>query len=62
MVEHLSVHYAVTQCLATVDQRNERSWRLLERLGFARADAAQAMVTDVQAGDWLYRRDTSGAS
>jgi RimJ/RimL family protein N-acetyltransferase len=62
MVEHLIAHYAVTQCLATVDQRNQRSWRLLERLGFARADAAQAMAMDVQAGDWLYQRDTPGAS
>jgi [ribosomal protein S5]-alanine N-acetyltransferase len=60
MVEHLTAHYAVTQCLATVDQRNERSWRLLERLGFARADAAQAAAMDVQAGDWLYQRDMSG--
>ena len=56
MVEHLTTHYAVTQCMATVDQRNERSWRLLERLGFARADAAQAAAMQVQAGDWLYLR------
>ena len=56
MVEHLIAHYAVTQCLATVDQRNERSWRLLVRLGFVRADAVQATAIDVQAGDWLYLR------
>ncbi len=62
MVEHLIAHYAVTQCVATVDRRNRRSCRLLERLGFSRADAAQAMAMDVQAGDWLYRRDTSGAT
>ncbi len=54
MIEHLIAHYAVTQCMATVDRRNERSWRLLERLGFARADAAQATAMDVQVGDWLY--------
>jgi [ribosomal protein S5]-alanine N-acetyltransferase len=54
MIEHLASHHAVTQCMATVDRRNERSWRLLERLGFARADAAQAAAMDVQAGDWLY--------
>ena len=54
MVEHLLVHYAVRQCMATVDRRNERSWRLLERLGFVRADAAQAAAMEVQAGDWLY--------
>ena len=51
MIDHLIARYAVTQCMATVDKRNERSWRLLERLGFARADAAQI---EVQAGDWLY--------
>jgi [ribosomal protein S5]-alanine N-acetyltransferase len=56
MIEHLTSHYAVTQCMATVDKRNERSWRLLERLGFARADAEQAAAMDVQAGDWLYLR------
>ncbi len=56
MVEHLIAHYRVTQCMATVDQRNERSWRLLERLGFSCADATQAAAMDVQAGDWLYLR------
>ena len=56
MVEHLIAHYAVTQCMATVDQRNERSWRLLERLGFARVDAAQAAEMKIQASDWLYVR------
>ena len=56
MVEHLIAHYAVTQLMATVDQRNQRSWRLLERLGFARADAKQTAALDVQAGDWLYLR------
>ena len=56
MVEHLIAQYAVTQCMATVDQRNERSWRLLERLGFARADAALAAGMEIQAGDWLYLR------
>jgi [ribosomal protein S5]-alanine N-acetyltransferase len=56
MVEHLTAHYAVMQCMATVDQRNQRSWRLLERLGFARAGAEQAAAMQVQAGDWLYLR------
>lgn len=54
MVEHLMAHYAVTQCMATVDKRNERSWRLLERLGFVLADAALTAPMQVQAGDWLY--------
>jgi hypothetical protein len=29
---------------------------LLERLGFARADTAQAAAIDVQSGDWLFLR------
>jgi [ribosomal protein S5]-alanine N-acetyltransferase len=58
MIDHLIAHHAVMQCMATVDQRNERSWRLLERLGFVRADAAQAASMDVQAGDWLYLRSS----
>jgi [ribosomal protein S5]-alanine N-acetyltransferase len=56
MVEHLIAHYAVTQCLATVDRRNQRSWRLLERLGFSRADAERAAAMQVQTGDFLYLR------
>jgi [ribosomal protein S5]-alanine N-acetyltransferase len=56
MIEHLASHHAVTQCMATVDRRNERSWRLLERLGFVRADAARAVAMSVQASDWLYLR------
>jgi [ribosomal protein S5]-alanine N-acetyltransferase len=56
MVEHLIAHYAVTQCMATVDQRNQRSWRLLERLGFVRADAVQSAAMQTQAGDWFYLR------
>jgi [ribosomal protein S5]-alanine N-acetyltransferase len=60
MVEHLMSHYAATCCMATVDQRNQRSWRLLERLGFARADVAQATAMAVQAGDWLYQRARCG--
>ena len=56
MIEHLISRYAVKQCMATVDQRNERSWRLLERLGFVRADATQTAAMYIQAGDWLYLR------
>jgi [ribosomal protein S5]-alanine N-acetyltransferase len=56
MVEHLSAHEGVTQCMASVDRRNARSVRLLERLGFARTDAAQAAAMQIQPGDWLYLR------
>jgi RimJ/RimL family protein N-acetyltransferase len=56
MIDHLALHYAVTRFLATVDARNERSWRLLQRLGFRRAPAEEAAAMGVRAGDWLYRR------
>jgi RimJ/RimL family protein N-acetyltransferase len=56
MLDHLAQHYAVTQCLATADARNERSWRLLERLGFRQADGPLAAEHGVRAGDWLYLR------
>jgi [ribosomal protein S5]-alanine N-acetyltransferase len=55
MLEHLGAHYGVVRCLATVDRRNERSWRLLERLGFRRTDDAEANALEVQAGDHLYQ-------
>jgi RimJ/RimL family protein N-acetyltransferase len=61
MIEQLIAHYAVTQCMATVDKRNKRSWRLLERLVFRRAAAHEAAAMDVQAGDWLYLRQRAGA-
>jgi RimJ/RimL family protein N-acetyltransferase len=59
MIDHLVAAHAVRQCLATVDRRNERSWRVLERLGFERVDEEQAAALEVQAGDWLYRRPTA---
>jgi [ribosomal protein S5]-alanine N-acetyltransferase len=56
MVEHLIAVYGVTMLMATVDKRNERSWRVLQRLGFARADEQEATALQVQAGDFLYLR------
>lgn len=56
MLEHLRAHYGATRFMASVDRRNERSWRLLERLGFVRADDETAASQEVQAGDWLYQR------
>jgi [ribosomal protein S5]-alanine N-acetyltransferase len=55
MIGHLTGQHRVMQCMATVDARNVRSWRLLERLGFACADAAHARAMQVAAGDLLYR-------
>ena len=56
MLPHLAQHYRAQCFLATVDRRNERSWRLLERLGFGRASDAAAQALDVHSGDWLYQR------
>ena len=56
MIEHLIAHYAVTQCMATIDRRNERSWRLLERLGFRVAGDDEHAQREVQTGDRLYLR------
>jgi [ribosomal protein S5]-alanine N-acetyltransferase len=56
MLPHLVQHYGAQRFLATVDRRNERSWRLLERLAFERASDAAAQAMDVRSGDWLYQR------
>jgi [ribosomal protein S5]-alanine N-acetyltransferase len=54
MVEHLGERYGVTQCMATVDRRNERSWRLVERLGFREASDEAARAMAVATGDRFY--------
>jgi [ribosomal protein S5]-alanine N-acetyltransferase len=56
MVEHLACDYRVAHFMATVDRRNARSWRLLERLGFVRASEADAAAMKVAPNDWLYQR------
>jgi [ribosomal protein S5]-alanine N-acetyltransferase len=56
MLPHLAQHYGVAHFLATVDRRNERSWRLLERLAFERASDTAAQALDVAPGDWRYQR------
>jgi RimJ/RimL family protein N-acetyltransferase len=56
MIEHLVAHHGVVSCMATVDARNARSWRLLVRLGFREASADEARATDVAPGDRLYVR------
>jgi [ribosomal protein S5]-alanine N-acetyltransferase len=50
MVDHLVAHYRVTTLMASIDARNARSRRLVERLGF------QETAGDVQPGDVLYVR------
>jgi RimJ/RimL family protein N-acetyltransferase len=50
MVEHLIAHYRVTTLMASIDARNARSRRLVERLGFRLREG------DVQPGDVYYER------
>jgi RimJ/RimL family protein N-acetyltransferase len=61
--------YAVREILATVDQRNERSIRLLERLGFERCGRGSATAPDgdnelvpelvkISPEDFLYRLES----
>jgi RimJ/RimL family protein N-acetyltransferase len=59
MLPHLLQHYGVQRFLATVDRRNDRSWRLLERLDFERASEAAAQAMEVRGGDWLYQRSAA---
>jgi RimJ/RimL family protein N-acetyltransferase len=56
MLDELERGDAVTRMRATVDRRNERSWRLLQRLGFTRATPADARALRVSDVDWLYQR------
>ena len=57
MLRELADHYAVRRAFATVDKRNLRSIRLLERLGFSLAPPDKHPQHDVAKGDWLYRRE-----
>jgi [ribosomal protein S5]-alanine N-acetyltransferase len=50
MALHLVAHYRVTTLMASIDARNLRSRRLVERLGFTLAEG------DVQPGDVFYAR------
>lgn len=55
MLGELEERYAVTQCLATADRRNERSIRLLMRQGFSQAPAAMRVEHNVADTDVLMR-------
>ena len=50
-----SAHYGITQWLATADPRNQRSIRLLARLGFTAAPPALRSEHDVAESDVLLR-------
>ena len=49
-----------TPCWATTLPANERSWRLLERCGYARvAPALAPVLMTFEPGDWVFRRQGS---
>ncbi len=54
-------HYGVTQWLATADERNRRSIRLLARLGFSAAPPALRSEHEVAENDVLLRWLPAGA-
>ena len=56
MLEHLEIAYGVSQCLASVESRNERSIRLLGRLGFRAATLSQAAAHDLPPSERLFQR------
>jgi RimJ/RimL family protein N-acetyltransferase len=55
LVGELRSRFAVDEILATVDTRNLRSQRLLERLGFDRTGAAPAEIRREATSDFRYR-------
>ena len=56
MLEHLAASCGVLHFKATVEVANRRSIRLLERLGFRAADAAQAQKHELTPTERLYLR------
>jgi RimJ/RimL family protein N-acetyltransferase len=56
-----TLRYAATQWLATADRRNQRSIRLLVRLGFTQAPPALRTEHDVAQGDVLMHLALSGS-
>lgn len=56
MLEHLASAYGVDHCLATVEAQNQRSIRLLERLGFRLAGAHEVQDHHLSLTERLYVR------
>ena len=56
MVEELAARYGVLRLHAVGQQRNRRSIRLLERLGFTPAGEARRAEVGVKPGEWLMER------
>lgn len=59
MLAHLHDRYGVETLLATVEAENDRSVRLLERLGFGLSDRAPALAPDLAASERLYERSAA---
>jgi RimJ/RimL family protein N-acetyltransferase len=60
MIAHLAAEYGAARFLASVEAGNGPSVRLLERLGFREADAAERRGHDLTATERLLVRDATG--
>jgi RimJ/RimL family protein N-acetyltransferase len=58
MVAHLEAEYGVTRLLATVEVDNERSIRLLQRLGFRPGRVDESAAHRLTASERLYVRES----
>ncbi len=61
MMAELALHYEVRRFFATFKRENQRSCRLLERLGFALASPALHVEQDVEPDEFLMWRDAARA-
>ena len=57
MISHLQQRYGVRRCMATVESANQRSIRLLQRLGFEPATAAEAGAHALSGTERLFLLD-----
>lgn len=54
MIEHLHAAWGIERYLATIEAENERSARLLECLGFHKADGSELLPHDLSPTEVLY--------
>ena len=57
MVAELAAQHGARRLTAVLKQRNVRSLRLLERIGFAPAAADDPLRQGIDAGEWLMQRE-----
>ena len=55
LLDHLATELGVVEMRASVDTRNEASWRLLERLRFTRVQTLAAALRGKPSTDYRYR-------